>query len=109
MSVTVSNCNSICNAPTNLSSAKMLYSFPKQSRFLKRKTILYLSSYQDAIASIKLKIPSPPEAPALATDPNTTLRKNRPPHPRQIHITSPTMNVAPITSMGSPSERADKR
>ena len=33
MSVTVSNCFEICNAPTNISSAKMLYSFPKDGRF----------------------------------------------------------------------------
>jgi hypothetical protein len=39
MSVTVSTCGQICNAPTNLSPSKMLYSFPKQERFLKRKTI----------------------------------------------------------------------
>jgi hypothetical protein len=39
MSVTVSNCNDIFNAPTNESTAKMLYTFPKQTRFLKRTTI----------------------------------------------------------------------
>lgn len=41
MSITISTCNQICNAPTNLSPSKQLYSFPKQERFLKRKTIQY--------------------------------------------------------------------
>ena len=41
MSITISNCYEICNAPTNQSSAKMLYSFPKQQRFVRRRQILY--------------------------------------------------------------------
>ena len=33
MSVTISNCDEICSSPTNNSTSKMLYSFPKTSRF----------------------------------------------------------------------------
>lgn len=40
MSVTISNCNEICNSPTNVSPSKMLYSFPKTARFNTRKVIL---------------------------------------------------------------------
>lgn len=40
MSVTISNCNEICNSPTNFSPSKMLYSFPKTARFNTRKVIL---------------------------------------------------------------------
>jgi hypothetical protein len=40
MSVTISNCDEICKSPTNNSTSKMLYSFPKTSRFNSRKLIL---------------------------------------------------------------------
>ena len=40
MSVTVSNCQEICNNPLNTSKSKMLYTFPKQSRFPKSSKIL---------------------------------------------------------------------
>jgi hypothetical protein len=53
MSVTISNCTEICNSPTNLSKAKMLYSFPKASRFNDRKTALYFQIYLDAINSMR--------------------------------------------------------
>jgi len=72
MSITISNCNEICNAPTNSSSAKMLYSFPKQSRFLKRKTILYIYFNLDVISSINLKTLCLREGLALAMELNMT-------------------------------------
>ena len=72
MSVTISTCNQICNAPTNQSSAKMLYSFPKQSRFLKRKTLLYLCSHPAAIASMISRAPSLLVELASAMDINMT-------------------------------------
>jgi len=56
MSVTISTCNEICNAPTNHSSAKMLYTFSKQPRFLKRKTILYDMYYSVVKSSMNSKI-----------------------------------------------------
>ncbi len=49
MSITVSNCNQICNSPTNSSKSKMLYTFQKQSRFPKKIRILYSSSHIDVI------------------------------------------------------------
>ncbi len=33
MSIIASNCNEICNSPTNGSKSKMLYTFPKAPRF----------------------------------------------------------------------------
>ena len=33
MSITISNCNEICNSPLNQSKAKMLYTFSKGDRF----------------------------------------------------------------------------
>lgn len=41
MSMTISNCDEICRSPTNNSQSKMLYSFPKMTRFSSRKSILY--------------------------------------------------------------------
>ena len=76
MSVTISNCNEICNAPTNSSSAKMLYSFPKQSRFLKRKKILYIYINLGVISSINLKILFLLEEQALVMEQNTTSQDN---------------------------------
>ncbi len=40
MSVTVSNCDDICNSPLNNSKSKMLYTFPKSQRFSSSKRIL---------------------------------------------------------------------
>jgi predicted transcriptional regulator len=40
MSITVSNCVSICNSPLNNSMSKNLFSFPKQERFKEHKKIL---------------------------------------------------------------------
>lgn len=40
MSVTLSNCQEICNSPLNSSKAKMLYSFPRSQRFRSSKKIL---------------------------------------------------------------------
>lgn len=40
MSITVSNCNEICNSPTNSSKAKMLYTFQKEERFPGRKAYM---------------------------------------------------------------------
>ena len=52
MSVTVSNCNEICNSPTNSSPSKMLYSFPKGIRFPMSKKILYrFDLFSDVINS----------------------------------------------------------
>jgi hypothetical protein len=59
MSVTVSNCDEICNNPSNNSTAKMLYSFPKKSRFNSRKIILYFwflfrcDNFYDIPSSVK--------------------------------------------------------
>ena len=61
MSITISNCNDICNAPTNSSTAKMLYTFSKQSRFLKRKTMLYIILHLDAKSSMNSKAHFLPE------------------------------------------------
>ena len=70
MSITISNCNEICNAPTNSSTAKMLYTFPKQSRFLKRKTMLYILLHLDAKNSMNSKAHFLPEGQGLATAPS---------------------------------------
>lgn len=40
MSITISNCNEICNSPLNTSKSKMLFSFPKSNRFHSTKKIL---------------------------------------------------------------------
>lgn len=105
MSVTISTCNQICNAPTNQSSAKMLYSFPKQSRFLKRKTLLYPSPHPAVIASMTSRAPSPPEAPALDMDTSTTLLASLP-HP--LPLTPTTSITAPIRSKVLPSEKVER-
>jgi hypothetical protein len=47
MSITLSNCNEICNSPLNSSKAKMLYTFPKGQRFNSSKKILYTITYID--------------------------------------------------------------
>lgn len=44
MSITVSNCNEICNCPLNISKSKMLYTFAKSQRFHSTKKILYFLS-----------------------------------------------------------------
>jgi len=67
MSITISNCNEICNAPTNSSTAKMLYTFPKQSRFLKRKTMLYTIPHLDVKNFMNSKAHFLPEEQGLAT------------------------------------------
>ena len=105
MSVTISTCNQICNAPTNQSSAKMLYSFPKQSRFLKRKTILYPSPHQDAIDSTISRAPSPHAALASAMDINMISPENHPPHHHPTHTTS---IVHQIKRPASLSEKVEK-
>jgi hypothetical protein len=108
MSVTISNCSQICNAPTNHSSAKMLYSFPKQSRFLKRKTVLYCCAYVGVIDSMRSRILAPIEARALDTAPSMILPRNLPPPLRPIPIISPMMSVLPATEV-SPSEKVERR
>ena len=105
MSVTISTCNQICNAPTNQSSAKMLYSFPKQSRFLKRKTLLYLCSHPAAIASMISRAPSLLVELASAMDINMTSLASLPPRHRPI----PTTSIArQTTSTDLPLERAER-
>lgn len=42
MSVTISNCDEICRSPTNQSPTKQLYTFPKESRFVKSKNSTYI-------------------------------------------------------------------
>jgi hypothetical protein len=44
MSVTVSNCDEICNSPTNTSKSKLLYTFAKNSRFMKHRALMYVPS-----------------------------------------------------------------
>ena len=78
MSVTVSNCIQICNAPTNQSTSKMLYSFPRQPRFLKRKTILYFLPHPDATSTTNSKTLFPTEEPLWATVTSTTSPRNFP-------------------------------
>lgn len=79
MSITISNCDEICNSPVNSSKAKMLYTFSKGDRFSKRKIIMYAILHPGAIASTtRLKIP-PPGPPRLAsaismTSPKSTLK-----------------------------------
>ena len=105
MSVTISTCNQICNAPTNQSSAKMLYSFPKQSRFLKRKTILYASPHADAIDSTISRAPSPPGEQVLAMDISMISPKNHPHH----HHPTPITSIAHQTKRPAlPSEKVEK-
>lgn len=41
MSITISNCNEICNSPLNNSKSKMLFTFPRSQRFRSSKKILY--------------------------------------------------------------------
>ena len=88
MSVTISNCENICHAPTNGSPAKMLYSFPKQSRFLKRKTFKFTSPYPDAIDSMTSRIQSPSGRRASAMVGSMTSPRNCLP-PRHPITTSP--------------------
>lgn len=105
MSVTISTCNQICNAPTNQSSAKMLFSFPKQSRFLKRKTLLYSFPHPAAIASMTSRAPSPPEGQVSAMDISmTSLASLLPPRP----LTPTTSITLQIRSTALPSERAER-
>lgn len=67
MSITISNCDEICNSPVNSSKAKMLYSFSKGERFSKRKIIMYAILHVGVIGSmIPLKTP-PPEPPHWAS------------------------------------------
>lgn len=89
MSITISNCNEICNAPTNQSSAKMLYSFPKQGRFLKRKTILYWCPYSDVTSSTNSKTPSPTGRPPSGMDTNMTSPRSLP----APHLQTPTISM----------------
>lgn len=107
MSITVSNCNEICNAPTNHSASKMLYSFPKQSRFLKRKTIQYSGSYLDAINFMNSKTPYPIEAQLLAMVENMTSLENYQELLLPTLTTSLTTTV-PVLKKGLLSERVDK-
>lgn len=71
MSITVSNCDEICNSPTNSSKAKMLYTFSKGERFSRRKIIMYALPNQGVIGStIRPKIPQagpPRSASAIST------------------------------------------
>ena len=46
MSVVVSNCYQICNDPTNKSTAKQLFSFPKDARFKLRKPYCEQPAYE---------------------------------------------------------------
>ncbi len=74
MSVTISNCDEIARSPTNNSPSKMLYTFPKTSRFHSRKQILYQLSHLGATASMIYPQPSLTVGrPLLASDTNTTL------------------------------------
>lgn len=75
MSVTLSNCQEICNSPLNCSKAKMLYSFPRSQRFRSSKKILYISRNSAATSSTIFHQLSTATLPASAMVPNTTLQK----------------------------------
>lgn len=53
MSIVASTTEEICHSPTNNSRAKMLYSFPRSSRFPKDKENQYAPLYSDVIASTR--------------------------------------------------------
>ncbi len=91
MSITISNYSEICNAPTNQSSAKMLYTFGKQNRFEKRKTIMYVSLHSDVIKCTNSKTPFQDEEPPSAMDTSTTSPKTSLNHLLPI----PTISMTP--------------
>jgi hypothetical protein len=105
MSVTISNCNEICNAPTNQSTAKMLYTFPKQPRFLKRKTILYFLPHLDVTSTMNSRIPSRTGQPLSDMVISTTSPKNF----LSLLLLTPTTLVialAPVPRRASASDKA---
>lgn len=56
MSIIVSNCDEICQSPTNNSKAKMLYSFSKGDRFPKRKIIMYKSYFIKGVINFTIAL-----------------------------------------------------
>ena len=76
MSVTISTCNQICSAPTNSSHSKMLYSFAKQSRFLRREPQTYPSLHLALRSSMNSRPRLPPALLALAMAANMILLRN---------------------------------
>lgn len=75
MSVTVSNCDEICNSPTNLSHAKMLYTFHQEPRFRDKSELLYISLHSAATNSTTCPT-KPAEPPRWVSVTNTILRKS---------------------------------
>jgi hypothetical protein len=75
MSITLSNCNEICNSPLNSSKAKMLYTFPKSQRFRNSKKILYTMINTDVTHFTIFHQPLIRTWPPLAMATNTTSPK----------------------------------
>lgn len=92
MSITISNYSEICNAPTNQSTSKMLYTFGKQNRFEKRKTIMYVSFHSDVIKCTNSKTHYPEEQLLSAMDISTTSPKIYLNHLLPIPIISKTLS-----------------
>jgi hypothetical protein len=51
MSITISNCDEICKSPTNNSPSKMLYTFPKTTRFHTRNAPMYFLNHLAVIST----------------------------------------------------------
>ena len=102
MSITTSNCEQICHSHTNTSNSKMLYSFSKQPRFLKRKKVLYLYIQLDVTASTISKTRLVRGQQDLATGTSTILPGISPALPRPTHTpcTIRLLTALPLDSVG---------